>query len=260
MTSVLPGAEEWTAEGDGDAAATGLLAIHGFTGSPASMTPMARRANEAGHPVSVPRLPGHGTTVAEMAGTRYADWVGRALEAHDALADRCERVVVAGLSMGGAIAIDIASQRPVAGLVTVNAAVLDREGVLVRLTGLLRPLLDRTGLAVPRQLAELPPNDIARPDAREVAYDKVPVAAGMSLTDQMPRLRAALPRITCPAVVAWSPQDHSVPPENSATILELLGSQDVTTLVMERSYHVATLDWDAELLEDAVLDLLQRVG
>lgn len=260
MTTVLPGAEAWTAEGSGDAAGTGLLALHGFTGSPVSMTPMARRANAAGHPVSVPRLPGHGTTVQEMARTRYDDWVGEALSAFDALAATCDRVVVAGLSMGGAISIDVASQRPAAGLVTVNAPVRDREGLLVAITARLRPLLDRLPVVVPRALADLPTRDIARPDVDELAYAQVPVAAGLSLDAQMGRLRAALPGITCPALVAWAPQDHSVPPENSATILELLGSQDVTTLVLERSYHVATLDWDAEALEDAVLALLARVG
>jgi esterase/lipase len=75
-----------------------------------------------------------------------------------------------------------------------------------------------------------------------------------------PRVRSQLPNLTCPILVAYSRADHSVPPENSKAILRLLGSKDITELVLERSYHVATLDYDLELIEARLTAFADRVA
>src|SRR5580704_15003176 len=54
---VLHGAEAFSAPGGPD----GVLVLHGFTGSPFSMRPLADKLAEAGYAVELPRLPGHGT-------------------------------------------------------------------------------------------------------------------------------------------------------------------------------------------------------
>jgi len=252
---VQPGCEAWEAEGSGERARVGIAVVHGFTGNPHSTTPLGRRLNAEGYTVVVPRLPGHGTSPKDMARTRFDDWLGEVERVTDDLVARCDHVVLVGLSMGGTLVLDVASRRPVAGVVAVNAQMRDPEQLLAKLA----PLLMHVVPMVPRDLAGLPSGDIARPGADEKAYPTIPAKAAHSLTSRFPQVREHLRGATVPALVAWSPQDHTVPPTNSQTIIELLAG-DVETLVMERSYHVATLDWDAEALEDAVLAFVERVS
>lgn len=121
---LLPGAEPFSADGG----RIGVLLSHGFTGSPASMTPWGRQLAGLGHTVRVPRLPGHGTTWKDMNTTRWTDWYAEVDHALTELHDRCDHVVVAGLSMGGCLALRLAEQRPddVAAVVLVNPAINPR--------------------------------------------------------------------------------------------------------------------------------------
>lgn len=256
-TATIPGAEAWSATGEGPRARTGVLVCHGFTGNPNSTRPVGERLHREGYTVEVPLLPGHGTTVQDMARTRYADWRGAVEASLDDLASRCDGVVLVGLSMGGTIALDVASARPadVAGVVAINAQILDPEQPLAKLA----PVLQHLAPIVPRDLAGLPSDDIAKPGADERAYAKVPAKAARSLIRELPRIRAQLLDLSAPLLVAYAPQDHSVPARNSRAVLELAGSGDITELVLERSYHVATLDYDAGLLEDAIVAFVSRV-
>ena len=120
MPEVVAGAEPFSAAGG----AAGVLVLHGFTGSPHSMRPLAEAFAAAGFTVELPRLPGHGTTVEDMAGYRFDDWAAAAEAAYADLAARCGQVVVAGLSMGGTLALRLAADHPeIAGAVLVNPLV-----------------------------------------------------------------------------------------------------------------------------------------
>jgi carboxylesterase len=231
--------------------------LHGFTGNPYSMRPLAEALNQRGFAVDLPRLPGHGTHWRDLMRTRYSDWFAEAERAFEALRRTSARIVVIGLSMGGTLALDLASRRnrELAGVVTINAAILDRKDLAAKLA----PLLERIVFAVPAKAAGLTPNDIAKPGGDERAYPIVPSAAGNSLMRELPRIRDALPTLRAPMLVAWSRADHSVPPENSRSLQRLAGSNDVTELILERSYHVATLDYDFDLLVDSITAFADRL-
>ena len=248
--AVIPGAESWSCAGSGARSAIGLLLIHGFTGNPASMRPLGQALGELGFRVEVIRLPGHGTSHRDMQRTRYRDWRRAAERALDELSSSSRRLVLVGLSMGGTIALDLAASRgkDIAGIVAINATVLDRPGILARLAPYVAMIIS----AVPAKAAGLAENDIAKPGQNELAYDRVPTKAGNSFTSELPRIRASLPSLRVPVLVAYSPQDHSVPPENSKAILRAVdGARE---LVLTRSYHVATLDYDLPLLVERICE------
>src|SRR5580704_2503335 len=166
---ILAGAEPASLAGGPD----GVIVIHGFTGNPFSMRPLARAIAAAGYTVELPLLPGHGRSVEDMMPTGWSDWSGEVEGVYRDLAARCERVAVAGLSMGGTLAVWLAAHHPdIAALVTVNAAVEPGGGALVDMA---RTLLDEGTVVLPGI-----GSDIARPDAVELSYDGVPVAALMS--------------------------------------------------------------------------------
>ncbi|MEM1333580.1 MAG: alpha/beta fold hydrolase, partial [Actinomycetota bacterium] len=122
---VLPGCDAFVHDAGPDVS-TGVLVVHGFTGNPSSMRLQAEAAAAAGHHVEQPRLPGHGTTLEEMLTTSWDDWSAEAAAAYDRLAGRADRIVVAGLSMGGTLTLWTGLERRddarLRGLVCINPA------------------------------------------------------------------------------------------------------------------------------------------
>jgi carboxylesterase len=254
---IIGGAGAWSAEGRGHRARIGIGLIHGFTGSPVSMRAMAEALAERGFTVELPRLPGHGTHWTDMVETQYSDWRSEVSAAVDRLRARCDAVLLVGLSMGGALVLDVATERQhdLAGVMTINAVMTEERGVTAKLTPLLAMLIK----AVPPRLAKLAKNDIAK-GGDEKAYPMVPLKAAVSLLAAIPGIRAGLPSLRLPIVVAYSTHDHSVPNASSKDILAMVASTDVKELVLERSFHVATMDYDMDLLVDAAARLADRVS
>ena len=245
---VLPGAEPFLHDGSDD---IGVLLCHGFTSTPQSMRPWGEHLAAEGLTVRCPRLPGHGTDWREMNRTRWTDWYGCVVHELDALAARCATVLVGGLSMGGALALRLAQERAalVAGLVLVNPSVttLRRELALL-------PVLSRV-------VASVPPvgNDIAKPGATELAYPRTPLRAANSLRELWRVVRADLPRVTQPVQVYRSAVDHVVEPVNSRIVLDSIASTDTTDVVLPNSFHVATLDNDAQTIFTGSVAFARRV-
>jgi carboxylesterase len=244
---VLPGAQPITHDGDG----VGVLLCHGFTGNPSSLAAWAQHLADDGRTVRVPRLPGHGTTWQEMNRTRWEDWYATVDRAFLELRDRCDHVVVGGLSMGGALALRLAQEHgaAVTGLVLVNPAVLLTDPRLRLLPVLKHVVASMPGIA----------SDIAKPGSVEMAYDRTPLKALHSSVLAYTVVVRDLPKVTQPLLLLHSPQDHVVPPKSSSTVLSRVSSKDVTEVLLHRSYHVATLDHDAEVVESLSSDFIARV-
>ena len=236
--SVVPGAEPFSADGG----RTGVLLSHGFTGSPASMTPWAKHLAAEGHTVRVPRLPGHGTTWKDMNRTRWDDWYGELDRALTELHTVCDKVVIAGLSMGGCLALRLAQQRPadVDALVLVNPAIN-----LARFDVKLVPALQWIIPAMPGI-----GNDIKLVGADEVGYDKTPLKALASQLKMWKDVRANLGAITQPLLVFRSDEDHVVDITSKDLILAGVSSTVKDFVELKESFHVATLDNDAQLIFD----------
>jgi carboxylesterase len=73
-------------------------------------------------------------------------------------------------------------------------------------------------------------------------------------------VRADLAKVTQPLLLLHSAQDHVVEPVNSAMVLAGISSTDVREVVLQESYHVATLDHDAPLIFDATVEFIQRLS
>ncbi|HEY8523754.1 MAG TPA: alpha/beta fold hydrolase [Acidimicrobiales bacterium] len=243
---ILPGCEPWSSPGGPH----GVLVLHGFTGSPQSVRGLAEAFAAAGFAVELPLLPGHGTSVDDMITTGWADWSAAAEAAYDDLAARTESVVVAGLSMGGTLTAWLATRHPeVAGIVCVNP-VLD--------------VGDDVADLARQQLAEgvdrFPSigGDVADPEARERAYDATPLAPLLSLHEGAAALRDDLAKIACPVLLMTSVEDHVVPPANS-DMLAAAVQGPVERVTLERSYHVATVDYDKDLVNERAVAFARRV-
>jgi esterase/lipase len=251
---VMPGAEPFAFPGgDGPDGRTGVLLVHGFTGTPMSMRPWGEYLAAEGFTVRCPLLPGHGTRWQDCNVSTHDQWTATVEEAFDRLAAECDRVFVAGLSMGGTLATRLAEVRPddIAGLMLVNPALLTQ-----RLDAKLLPLISKlTGSWAPIA------SDVKKPGVTELAYPKLPTRAMMQLRQLWAATRADLGRVTAPVIVFHSVEDHVVEPVNSTVLLAGVGSADTTEVLLEDSYHVATLDNDAPKIFAGSVDWIrERVG
>jgi carboxylesterase len=245
---VLPGAEPFAHDGSDD---IGVLLCHGFTGTPHALRPWGDRLAAAGFTVRCPLLPGHGTHWRDMNRTGWPDWFGTVSDAFTELSERTTSTFAFGLSMGGALALRLAQQHgsAVSGLVLVNPSV-----TTLRRDAALAPLL-ATVLPSYRGVS----NDIAKPGVIEVAYDRVPLRAFVSLRKFWTVVRADLPEVTQPLLVFRSAVDHVVEAESSHIVLESVASDDTAEKVLPSSYHVATLDHDADVIFDGSIEFCRRV-
>jgi carboxylesterase len=208
------------------------------------MRPVAEALAAAGFTVDLPLLPGHGTSIEDMIPTRWEDW-SAAAEAHfHALAARCDHVMVVGLSMGGSLTCWLAERhKHLAGIALVNPLVRSPAELLEG--G--RALLD-AGIETIDGIG----SDVKKEGLVELAYPGTPLAAGISLFEAVVDIEAHLDDIHCPVLLLSSREDHVVNPVNG-DVVEAAVSGPVERIMLEDSYHVATLDNDALLIEAEVV-------
>ena len=244
---VLSGAEPFFFEGS----EVGCLVSHGFTGTTQSMRFLGEYlAQEGGFTVIGPRLTGHGTRPEDMARATAEDWIRDLERAMDTLRQRCQKISITGLSMGGTLTLYMAAMYPdvFSGAVPINGAVF----------------LNSPDMAALAFMADAPAtvpgvgSDIKKPGVTELAYPVVPVPAVRQLYALMAATRELLPSVVCPTLVFQSLDDHVVEPENAPYIIEHVGTEDKQLIWLDESYHVATLDNDKELIARETLQFIQR--
>jgi carboxylesterase len=247
-TSPAPAAFSYP--GHGTNARTGVAICHGFTGSPLSVLPWARHLADRGFAVSVPLLPGHGTHWRDLARQGWQDWYTGFETAYLDLAARTSHCYVAGLSMGGTIALRTAARHEVAGVAAVNPGLsfYDRR---VRVVGLLK-YFQRTTTPIQEENSTAPITD-------DGDYSLTPLAAVHQLRRLFSATLRELPAVQAPTLVFKSDTDAVVPPSSLELLRSRLGSRDLRVVRLPSSGHVATLDTDAPLLfEESVRFFLEH--
>ena len=242
---VMPGAEAFAHEGG----RTGVLLCHGFTGSPQSLRPWAEYLAAAGLSVSLPRLPGHGTSWPEMARTRWEDWYAEVDRAFDELQASCDEMFVMGLSMGACLALRLAELRgdAIRGLVLVNPSITADTKLF-----LLAPVLK---LVVPSLKGIA--SDIKKAGVAEAGYDRVPVKAAATLPGLWRITQQHLTELTQPVLAYRSASDHVVGPASMKLLQGALPPEQLEVRELADSYHVATLDNDAEVIFSGSLEFIR---
>lgn len=251
-----PLAAPWQASG-----ATGhtVVLLHGFTGTPAHLRPLAAELAAAGYGVRVPLLAGHGTTMDDLADTGADDWIDSARAAVlAAAADPGGDVVhLLGLSMGGLIALILAAQAAasphaprIGSVTTIDSPVIVRDPTFY-LAAIGRFAMPTT--TWPQEDPGLEP-DMA---PYWQGYESFHTIGAVSLLAVMARAVRAARGVAAPALVVQSRTDETVHPSSARVLAGLLG-QHTTTLMLQASRHIATLDGERHLITDAVLTHLDR--
>ena len=232
--------QDWSAQGSGKNARVGILLVHGFTGAPPSMRPWGEFLHAKGYTVRVPLLPGHGTHPADLNKVKWQQWPDKVQSELDELFKSCDQVFMCGLSTGGATTLNVAQRNNdrLSGIILVN------------------PMIHVAFM--PHQLAYLISNfqklrssvgdDIKRPGITEHGYDALPTRGVAELLKMLKITRKNLNKITVPVQLFHSVDDHTLPVSNTEIIMAGLGSINKSRIELVNSFHVATLDYDQELI------------
>jgi carboxylesterase len=223
------------------------LCLHGFTGTPYDVAPLARALADAGFAVSAPLLAGHGRDVAGLAATTWQDWVASAEAALEKLQAASDGgpVVVAGFSMGGLLALRLARVRPQAvaalALLSVPLRLPDWQASILRACAHLpRFLLRRRFARLTKRGGSDVTDDRIRNDTPSLP--QMPLAGLAELVALGDVVRRELPFVTQPAFVAHGERDHTVPRSAAFELAGSLASTTVERLWLPRSGHLVLVD------------------
>lgn len=234
--------------GDG---ASGVLLLHGLTGTPHEVRPFADALFAAGFAVRAPLLAGH-SDIEDLERSTWRDWYGSARAAFEELHDGGTReVLVAGFSMGALLALRLSAleAQRVPGLVAMSTPLRlgrwQRRAIhtLARLRG--STLLHDLVGVLPKFGG--PDIRIKREVERSPSLPGFPyptLAEFIALQDEVADL---LPHVVAPTLLMHGRFDHTAPLQQSEQLAQRLGSSHVRLRVLPRSFHVIGLDVDREL-------------
>lgn len=205
--------------------------------------PWAKYLNQIGYTVSTPLLPGHGSNWQDLNETTWQQWYEQVEKSFLELKKSCDRIFIAGFSMGGALALRFCQIRgsEIEGLIVLNPSVQDLRWYM-KLTPLLKYLIPSLKKGA---------TDVAAANPPKHAYGRTPLKAWDSLRKLHKVVVADLYLIDLPIMVAYSINDHAVDPANSLTVINNVASLNVREVIFENSFHNVALDLDLDQLNNA---------
>jgi carboxylesterase len=230
-----------------------ILAFHGFGASAFDMELLVEVASELGLAALAPNLPGHGTHVRELAQMRFGDWAGGV---DSALARVEPPAIVAGLSLGSLLALDLALREPA----SVKALILLANAIRLATPFPGWGLELAVRLRFPDFLVPKRASDIGDLEAREsqVTYSADPVLAASEVHRAGKRLFARLSEVRCPTLLIHGARDRVCPVSNAWRVAEQLGTDDVRVVVLPRSHHILTRDVEREVARREISQFVKR--
>ena len=235
------------------------LMLHGFAATPQMFREMAQRFADAGISSRAILLPGHGTTIADYAARGKQEWVAAVESAYTEMREKYETVYVLGFSLGGTLALHLAEQRELPGVICLAPFLrVSRKWFhVIRAESLTR---FANWLGYPRVVKNLP-IDVAdtsvRPKVIHAGF--TPMAASCSLFDLTDEVRANLPAIKCPILVMHARVERVADPRESQRLIDRVSSTDKRLIYFERSKHLLPLDYDKEtVFAEAIAFIKER--
>lgn len=249
---VIAGAEDIDLPGD---RATGVLLIHGGGDTPQALYGLARHLRDRGFSVRAPLLSSHGRDLAELRNASASDWAAQVRREYDALRAKHEHVAVVGLSMGGALAISLAAERPDLEVLVLLAPYVGMAPLVRRLAkssyawGWLFPYFSTRGAA-----------SIRDPDAaaRALGHGILTPAALRALADVVAAADADLPRVKAPTLIVQSREDNRIAPEIAERGFARLGAQVKRFIWTTGAGHVITVDYGRERVFELAAKWIER--
>ncbi len=245
MSDIIPGSQPFYFQGGG----TGCLLLHGFSSTPEEMRPLGEYLSSQGYSVLGMRLSGHGTQPADLAHTRWSDWLIDVEDGLSILTSTCQRVILIGQSMGGMIALVAAARFAVQGVVTLSTPCGNppRRSFRDQLRLAFQPTFRKP---VPRYPPDHPLHH--RRELNYPAYPELPTRIFIQLDALSREMMLAIPHVTAPTLIIHSKADQGVPFDCMEKIHAHLGSARKEMLALEGMDHSLVMDPNRQVVFEAV--------
>ncbi len=227
----------------------GVLVIHGFTSTTSSMLPVAKFFAEKGYNVELPCLSGHGTKWEDLNKISYMDWIRDLEVALKKLQKRAKKIYLCGLSLGGGLALYLAGEHSeISGIFLINHASVFTDPTLFFV-----PIIKKIVPSV-KAIA----SDIANPKEKEIAYSRTPTSGVHEMLKMLKIVRSKMKDINIPTLIFKSRQDHVIPIRSAIYTYKRLPNKKNRLIWLDKSYHVATLDYDKEFICETCDQFIQE--
>jgi len=243
--AIMEGAEPFFLPGN----ECGVLLIHGFTGSPAEVRLLGDVLHKEGYTVFAPRLAGHGSTVEEMATTKWPHWYSSVEDAYHILKATCSNITVVGLSMGGLLAFKLATEYQVDRIVSLSTSIfiVDKRLDMLPVYRLFRDCVPKKR----KIYADIDPK-------YALGYDAIPLSSLSSLLNLIEDAKSILPAIQLPLLIIQGQQDHTVQARSGQYIYDTVASKEKTLIWLKKSGHIVTIDIEREKVFREVSEFLRN--
>lgn len=242
----MKGSEPFSFKGTKD---KGVLLVQGFTSTPDSFRYIGGRFKDAGWHVECQRLPGHCTVWQDILKVTWQDWLAAEEDALAKLEARAKNVFVMGLSLGGLLALRLAQTHPEVKAASVINHMLFTGNPLEPFVPVLKFIVRSTPAIA---------SDIKDPAEKEIAYSRTPTRGVGEILKLSKIVQKDHDKLVQPLIIFKSKDDHLLPAKNAAYTYERAAAKVKELVWLENSYHVATMDYDKDIIFEKSLAFFEK--
>ncbi|MGB9794430.1 alpha/beta hydrolase [Caldisericum exile] len=229
----------------------GILLIHGFTGNLKTLSYLKDQFENNGFIVEMPSLSGHNSNYRDLEKVNYEDWFNDVENSYRKLSEKTDTIFALGLSMGGALALHLQTKfKDIKGLILVNHALILKKSFKLLLVPILRHFI---------KFVYDPGSDIKDKSKTGLAYDYISLNALYEFMKLMEVIKEELPNVSAPLLIFKSLEDHVIPYESVLITLRSVGSDEIFLVHLKNSYHVATEDFDKEIIFNKSVEFIKTI-
>jgi len=230
----------------------GIIMFHGLTASPDDFRHFAESFSAQKYTVSIPLLSGHGTQVADLQKTRWYEWFTDVKKAFFKMQQVCQKIVVIGQSMGGTLALHLASHYPVDSLVLLAPGLFfkNKTSTFLPMVALVKKFLDKAhGPDIKNRISQ----------KKAISYMKIPTHSVKETAELFKHVKQDLPEVTCPTLIFHSVHDHVIDYKSSEYIYRHISSVKKQLVTLSDSYHVLSLDNEKNVILKEIMHFIKPV-
>lgn len=244
---------------------SGVVLIHGVTGSPFELRYLAKQLNKAGFTVKVPILAGHEGDIKYLKKTTWQDWYKTIEEVIIELDKSCNEIFVGGLCAGALLSLHAAYKcGPIVKAVAAMSTTIKHNGWGIPWYGKITTFLNnntplRYFMSFPdTEACGIKHERLSRIVTKglkdnSIAYYSMPGVTMYQINKLSKVVVSELSEIITPTIILHSIEDDIATIKNVDILEGNLASKIIHKVILDDSYHVITMDNQRDIVAKEII-------